>query len=138
VILFRNDLSRNEEIRNPRKKRTLSSEQPVVKKPAKSPKREDHSKVQRDWISALMTRNGEDFVQKAHDLWNGIDQEKMIHVVTDGGANPSTGSAGWGARFRQSKRFTMMWKHFDHATNNTMELRAAAKELKYQLCRFSD
>jgi ribonuclease HI len=36
-----------------------------------------------------------------------------------------------GALFRQGKRFTMMWKRFRNATNNTMELRAAAEAVKY-------
>jgi ribonuclease HI len=79
----------------------------------------------------LTSRVGEEYVQDAHRFWRIIDQEKMVHVVTDGGANPNPGSAGWGAMFRQNKRFTMMWKHFDHATNNTMELREAAEALKY-------
>jgi ribonuclease HI len=78
-----------------------------------------------------MSRTGEEYVRDSHRFWRGIDQEKMIHVVIDGWANSNPGAAGWGSLFRQSRHFTMQWKHFDHATNNTMELRAAAEALKY-------
>jgi ribonuclease HI len=29
--------------------------------------------------------------------------DKMVHVVTDGGAQPNPGKAGWGALIRQNK-----------------------------------
>jgi ribonuclease HI len=73
----------------------------------------------------------QDYEEDPHRFWHQIDREKMIHVVTDGGANPNPGHAGWGAIIRQSGRFTMIWQHFDHATNNTMELRAATQALRH-------
>jgi ribonuclease HI len=85
--------------------------------------------VQKDWIAELMGRYT--FEQDPHEPGCQIDHEKMIHVVTDCGANPNPGSAGWGAVIRQSGRFTMMWQYFDHATSNTMELRAATEALRY-------
>jgi ribonuclease HI len=40
--------------------------------------------------------------------------------------------ASWmGPVITQNKRFTMLWQHFNHATNNTMELKAATEALRY-------
>jgi ribonuclease HI len=58
-----------------------------------------------------------------------IDASKMIYGVTDGVARPNPGTAGWGVIIRQNKAFTMIWKHFQKATNNTMELRAVTEAL---------
>jgi ribonuclease HI len=55
----------------------------------------------------------------------------MIHLVTDGGANPHPGTAGSGAVIRQSRNFTMLWRHFPHGVNNMIELRPAVQELKH-------
>jgi ribonuclease HI len=53
----------------------------------------------------------------------------MIHVVTDGVARPNPGSAGWGPIIRQNERCTWLFGHYDHATNNAMELRAEIEAL---------
>jgi ribonuclease HI len=64
-------------------------------------------------------------------FWYQIDREKMIHVVTDGGTNQNPRPTGWGAVVRQGENFTMLWNHFYHATNNTMELRVGMEALRY-------
>jgi hypothetical protein len=132
IGLFINHAIRNEERRNPRTTATLASERPV-QQPAKTKmaKGKGQSKAQCDWMRELISRVEEEYHHDAHEFWRLIDQSKMIQVATDGGSNPNPGLAGWGAIFRQNWRFTVMWQHFPHATNNTMELMAAAKALKY-------
>jgi ribonuclease HI len=73
----------------------------------------------------------QEFVENVQWFWQQIERDKMIHVITDGGPNPNPGSAGWGAVITQSGRFTTIWHHFDHASNTTMELRAAAEALRF-------
>jgi hypothetical protein len=81
----------------------------------------------RDWIGELMTTREEQYVNDAAAFWSMIDTTKMIHVVTDRGTRPNPCAAGWGAIMSDNKAVTMMWCHFPHATNNTMELRAVAE-----------
>jgi ribonuclease HI len=71
----------------------------------------------------------EEYINDAAVFRQVIVTRKMIHVVPDGGARPNPGNAGWGAIIRQNKAFAMMWRHFPHATNNTMELRAVTEAL---------
>jgi hypothetical protein len=59
----------------------------------------------------------------------GVDKEKFVHVVTDGGARPNPGNAGWGAILRQSGHFSWTFGHCSRATNNAMELRAVIEAL---------
>jgi ribonuclease HI len=33
-----------------------------------------------------------------------LDRNKMVHIITDGGARPNPGAAGWGVLMRQSGR----------------------------------
>jgi hypothetical protein len=83
-LMFKNDAKRNEEIRNPRTKATLTSEQQTKPKIAK---REGQPRAQCDWIAGLISR--QDYERDEHKFWHQVDQEKMIHVVTDGRANPN-------------------------------------------------
>jgi ribonuclease HI len=55
---------------------------------------------------------------------------QMVHVVTDGGANPSPGPAGWGEVLRQNEVCAFNFGHWNHATNNAMELRAVIEALR--------
>jgi hypothetical protein len=83
VVMFRNSQQRNEAIRNACTTTTLSSA-PLVQPKAST--RKGQSKVQKDWIAELIGRQA--FEQDPRKLWHHIDREKMIHVVTDGGAPP--------------------------------------------------
>jgi hypothetical protein len=51
-----------------------------------------------------------------------IEKDNSVHVVTDGGANPNQGSAGWGA--------ILNFGYCSHASNNVMELRAIVEALQ--------
>jgi ribonuclease HI len=46
----------------------------------------------------------------------------MLTMTTDGGANPNPGPAGWGVLIRQTGEFICLWKHYEKASNNVMEL----------------
>jgi hypothetical protein len=59
-----------------------------------------------------------------------IDKEKFVHIVTDGGARPNPGNAGWGAILRQNGQFSWTFGHCSRATNNAMELRAVIEALR--------
>jgi ribonuclease HI len=59
-----------------------------------------------------------------------LDKEKFVHVVTDGGARPNPGNAGWGAIIRQNGKFSWTFGHCSRATNNAMELRAVIEALR--------
>jgi hypothetical protein len=63
-------------------------------KPVKTKKGPGNPKVRRDWIRELMVRTGEGYHHDAHEFWRPIDQWKVIHVGSDGGANQNPGSAG--------------------------------------------
>jgi ribonuclease HI len=54
----------------------------------------------------------------------------MIHVATDGGTKPNPGSAGWGALIRQNGCCTYNGEHYDHPTNNLMELMAVIEAMR--------
>jgi ribonuclease HI len=59
-----------------------------------------------------------------------LEKDKFVHVITDGGARPNPGSAGWGAIIRQGGKFTWTFEHCSRATNNAMELRAVIEALR--------
>jgi hypothetical protein len=59
-----------------------------------------------------------------------LDRVKILHVVTDGGARPNPGAAGWGALIRQNGRCIWFSGHIERATNNAMEIRAAVETLR--------
>jgi hypothetical protein len=52
-----------------------------------------------------------------------IRVDTTIHVVTDGGANPNPGAAGWVSLIRQNGKSPHNWGHYANASNNAMELR---------------
>jgi ribonuclease HI len=58
-----------------------------------------------------------------------LERDKMVHIVTDGGARPNPGAAGWGVLMRQSGKFAINWGHWDMATNNAMEILAVVEAL---------
>jgi hypothetical protein len=53
-----------------------------------------------------------------------LERDKMVHVITDGGARPNPGAAGWGVLMRQSGKYAENWGHWDMASNNAMEFPA--------------
>jgi hypothetical protein len=83
----------------------------------------------RDWLAELIKH--ESYIEQLLELLGTIEVDKVIHVVTDGGAHPNPGPAELGDIVRQNKKFTAVWKHFDHASNNAMDLRAVIETLKY-------
>jgi ribonuclease HI len=87
-------------------------------------------KEKRDWIWELCQR-GETPVQDAGPFFDQIDTGKMITMTTDGGANPNPGPAGWGVLIRQNGKFLCLWKGYDRASNNVMEISAVIAGLNY-------
>jgi ribonuclease HI len=59
----------------------------------------------------------------------GLELDKMVHIITDGGALPNPGAAGWGVLMRQSGRYTQNWGHWDMASKNAMEILAVTEAL---------
>jgi ribonuclease HI len=59
-----------------------------------------------------------------------ISLNKMIHIATDGGARPNPGNAGWSALIRRNGKFTYNFGHYDHASNNAMEIDAVIEALR--------
>jgi ribonuclease HI len=53
----------------------------------------------------------------------------MVRMTTDGGANPKPGPAGW--RIRQNRKSICLWKHYENASNNVMELSAVIAGLTF-------
>jgi ribonuclease HI len=83
-------------------------------------------KVKTDWLA--VQRDREPFVS-SDEFPATLQQDKMVHIVTDGGARPNQGPAGWGALISQNGRCTWNWGHWDHALNNAMELAAVVEAL---------
>jgi ribonuclease HI len=54
----------------------------------------------------------------------------MVHIVIDGGVRPNPSQAGWRTLVKPNKAFTMMWKRYPRATNNTMEFKAVTEALR--------
>jgi ribonuclease HI len=59
----------------------------------------------------------------------GLERDKMVHIITDGGARPNPGAAGCGVLMRQSGKYTENWGHWDMASNNAMEILAVTEAL---------
>jgi ribonuclease HI len=119
-----------ERIRNHRATANLATEPENPPKTA-GKKGKTAPQAPRDWIGGLILSRNKEYIPNANAFMNTIDETKMIHVVTDGGAKQNPGAAGCGILVRQSRLFTTMWKHYPHATNNTMEHRAVAEALAY-------
>jgi ribonuclease HI len=54
----------------------------------------------------------------------------MVNVITDGGTRPNPGNAGWGAVTKQNRKCTFNFGHYDHATNNVMEIPAVVEAFR--------
>jgi hypothetical protein len=80
----------------------------------------------RDWIRRPCEL--EPLIQNWQEFVSRHIPRKTVHVVTDGGANPNPGPAGWGAIIRQNGVFTWTYAQYDNALNNTMELMAVVEE----------
>jgi ribonuclease HI len=79
-----------------------------------------------NWLAIQGTREQKiDWLQFGQEL----ERDKMVHVVTDGGARPNPGAAGWGVLMRQSGRYAINLGHWDMATNNAMEILAVTEAL---------
>jgi ribonuclease HI len=59
-----------------------------------------------------------------------LERDKMVHVMTDRGARPNPGSAGWSPLIKHIGFCTFNYGHYDHATNNAMEIRAVVEALR--------
>jgi hypothetical protein len=104
-------------------------EQPKISGKGKG-RAQPQTQAKRNWIGELITSRHEDYMHDVIHFRQMIDRKKLIHVVTDGVVRPNPGAARWGVIICQNKSFTMVWRHFPHATNNTMELRAVAEHFR--------
>jgi ribonuclease HI len=87
-------------------------------------------KEKRDWIWELCER-GETPIHDAKQFADQIIVDKMLTMMTDGGANPNPGPAGWGVLIRQNGKFLCLWKHYSRSSNNVMEISAVIAVLNY-------
>jgi ribonuclease HI len=78
-------------------------------------------KLKRDWIGEFVGR-GECQEQDVQKFTEQIQIDKMVTTTTDCGARPNPGSAGWGVLIRQNGKFICLWKHYNRASNNAMEI----------------
>jgi ribonuclease HI len=78
-------------------------------------------KVKRDWIAELRAR-GDTQDMDAQVFSSRLQLDKMVTLTTDGGARPNPGNAGWVVLVRQNGHFICLWKHYENASNNVMEL----------------
>jgi hypothetical protein len=57
-----------------------------------------------NWLAVQASRERQiDWIEFGQQL----ERDKMVHVVTDGGARPNPGAAGWGVLMRQSGRYAI-------------------------------
>jgi ribonuclease HI len=57
--------------------------------------------------------------------------DKMVTMTTDGGARPNPGNTGWGVLIRENGKSICLRKHYDHASNNAMEISAVIAGLNF-------
>jgi ribonuclease HI len=80
----------------------------------------------KNWLAIQASREQRiDWIEFGQNL----ERDKMAHIITDGGANPNPGPAGWGVLMRQSGKYAENWGHWDMASNNAMELLAVTEAL---------
>jgi ribonuclease HI len=116
------------DLRQATKERTTAEKDPKKKKKKNADTRElKPGTMAVNWSAIQHDR--ETFVAWC-EFAAGLDPGKMVHIITDGGACPNPGSAGWGALLRQSRKYTQTWGHWDMATNNAMELSAVTEALQ--------
>jgi ribonuclease HI len=102
----------------------------AITKPRKTkthaPRKATPGTISHDWLAIQRAREQEvEWIKFGQEL----ERDKMVHVVTDGGARPNPGAAGWGVLMRQSGKFAINWGHWDMATNNAMEILAVTEAL---------
>jgi ribonuclease HI len=105
--------------------RTIATPDPKKKK-TYEPRKSNPGSVSPNWLAiqaSLEQRvSWEEFAA-------GLERDKMVHTITDGGARPNPGAAGWGVLMRQRGRYTENWGHWDMASNNAMEIPAVTEAL---------
>jgi ribonuclease HI len=79
------------------------------------------ARVTRDWIAELSAR-WETQDTDVGTFTSQLQLDKMATLTTDGGARPNPGAAGWSAVVRENGHFICLWKHYDRASNNVVEL----------------
>jgi hypothetical protein len=84
-------------------------------------------KIQRNYLGSQASRETQ---LVWGDIASVLTYGKYVHVITDGGASPNPGSAGWGAIIQQNGKFAWNFGHCSHATNNAMELCAVIEALR--------
>jgi hypothetical protein len=63
------------------------------------------------------------------EFGQNLERDKMMHIITGGGARPNPGAAGWGVLMRQNGKYAENWGQWDMASNNAMELLAVTEAL---------
>jgi ribonuclease HI len=90
------------------------------------PRKTQQGTASKNWLAIQASREERvDWIKFGQEL----ERDKMVHVITDGGARPNPGAAGWGVLVRQSGKHTENWGHWDMASNNAMELLAVTEAL---------
>jgi hypothetical protein len=97
-------------------------------KPAERPVKV--TKEKRNWIDELIAPGGYQ-EQDAMKSKQQLQLDKIITMPTDGGARPNPGPAGWGVLIIQNGKFICLWKHYDKASNNAMEISAVISGLTF-------
>jgi ribonuclease HI len=93
-------------------------------------KQKKASKEKHDWIAELEAR-GEVQMQDPGEFASQLQMDKTATMTKDGGARPNPGSEGWGVLIRQNGKFICVWKHYDKASNNAMEISAVIAGLTF-------
>jgi ribonuclease HI len=108
--------------------RTTATSDAKPHKPKKhEPRKATPGTASKNWLAILASREKPvEWLRFGREL----ERDKMVHVVTDGGARPNPGAAGWGVLMRQSGRYAINWGHWDMATNNAMEILAVTEALE--------
>jgi hypothetical protein len=102
----------------------------AISGPPPPKKKKGASKPKKDWIQELFSR-GETQIQDPTEFSAQLHKEKMLAMTTDGGDDPNPGSAGWGVLIRQNGKSICLWKHYEKASNNVMELSAVIAGLSF-------
>jgi ribonuclease HI len=105
--------------------RTIVTSDPKKKK-THEPRKTKPGSVSPNWLAFQASRE-----QRVEwdEFAAGLERDKMVHIITDGGARPNPGAAGWGVLMRQSGKYTEDWGHWDMASNNAMEILAVTEAL---------
>jgi hypothetical protein len=91
-----------------------------------SPAQQD--RAGKDWSSDQCSRKR--LCQNWQQFFDRLAPERMVHVVTDGGADPNPSHTGWSALIKKNEVFTWMSEHYVEAPSDTMELQAAVEALR--------